>query len=171
VAADSAQCHRVWTQGVAGWLAETGQIRPEIYDELSLRLVEANYNYTLISPSIVLLAAKKSNWNPDDLSLKKCLAWFSNRATRPEPMFQVFVGTIKAIWTEVAVLQTAEPITLRLLEQVAQLSYGRSMIRELYKNSRLLFGLNVVAAEAFDEVIQAWTASGGGHGRIILPRP
>ena len=85
-------------------------------------------------------------------------------------MFQLFVGTIKAIWTEVAVLQTAEPITLRLLDQIAQLPYGRKMIRQLFNNSRLLFGLNVVAAEALDEVIQAWAASGGGRGRIILPR-
>ena len=87
ISADSAKCHRVWTQGVVGWLVETGQIKSEIYDELSLRFVEANYAYTLISPSIVILAAKKSNWNANDLSLKKCIAWFSNRATRPNRCF------------------------------------------------------------------------------------
>ena len=63
VASESINCSRVWTQGVAGWLAESGQIKSDIYDELSLRLIESSYSYTLISSSVVLLAAKKSNWN------------------------------------------------------------------------------------------------------------
>jgi tetratricopeptide (TPR) repeat protein len=170
IAAHSAKCNTIWTQGIAKWLCETGQISSNRYDELCLKLLEMNYEYTLISPSVFLLAANKSNWNPSAFSLQKCIQWFSNRATQPENMFRFLLATIKTIWTEITLHKTTETITLQLLNQLSKRPDGRQMIVELYNKATLLFGIDVISADALREVIEAWFGTGGDQQLIMFPR-
>src|SRR4051812_29763942 len=94
---------------------------------------------------------------------------FSNRSTRPDTMFRFFTGTLRSVWLESVIMTAVELLTLRLLDEVAKLPYGPPMIRQLRKICRQLFGLNIIAAEALEEVIDGWDRSGGGRGKIILP--
>lgn len=160
-------CRRVWSQFVFEYSARKGTLPHGIANEVAVQLFAMRYYYVRPSVSIIMRAVEKSDGDVDRTPLRQVLDWFSDKNAKKEGQFMIAAGTLKSLWQSSVVGGTAQRLTIRILERLAQRPGGLDVIKGLLQNVDAIFGLDVVHAAGVREVVEAWLK--GSRTRIIIP--
>ena len=160
-------CRRVWSQFVFEYSANKGTLPHDVADEIAVKLFGMRYYYVRPSVSIIMRAVEKSDGDIDRTPLRQVLDWFSDEKAKKDGQFMIAGGTLKSLWQTSLVDDTAQRITIRIMERLAQRPGGQNVINGLLHNIDAIFGLDVVNAARARQVIEAWLK--GSRTRIIIP--
>jgi len=158
---------RIWTQAVLLWCGEHGTMRQELVDEMSAKLIGFNYKYTAMCTNTVLRAAELASWSPDGWPLMQVVREFALPDLDLAARSALLARLLKDIWQRAPLSITAQTVTYRILDKIAQQGGGRRIIEKAKLGIATVFGVDVVNADMVAKVLEAWTAA--NQSRIILP--
>jgi tetratricopeptide (TPR) repeat protein len=146
----------VWTQVLVDWLASNGHISIKNSEMVSLDLLVAGYEFTILRSSAIIQAADQAGWDSNRSPLAEMINYIAIQNISDGNTFN-FVGHIlKDVWMHAGLEDSALKLTLAILESTAKRSKGFMVIDQLRKSLDLFFGLDVVHAAKCRKVIEGW---------------
>lgn len=167
VARSEFKAARVWTQAVCSWLGEKELIPAKFQDEVTVRLAQMHYAYTSLRISAVILAAEKTNWDPDQSPFREIMERFGDPSTTPSGQLALSGALIHELSRRRLLVGVDERIILRLVTQLHQLPNGASIVRQLRDDIEAIVGLDIATSHRFGLMLGAGLAANAR--KILLP--
>jgi tetratricopeptide (TPR) repeat protein len=147
----------VWTQCVLARLADIGELSREEYVIATAKLVGFEYAGTYIDAEVFIESAKQAQYNPDATPLRQAIEILASPQANPQVRFGMFRQLLNHLYAaDVSPLRTCMVIRA-CLAALAQTPLLWQQLMILRRNSRVLFGLNVIAEQQFNRCFDAWT--------------
>jgi transcription elongation GreA/GreB family factor len=156
------------TYPVLAHLGESGALDGQRLTRATLRLLIAGHNSVLLSHSDIRQALVDADWQLDRTPLKQAPDWFGTPLLTSEGIFQVACQSFRMIWQRQPHDERTDSVTLRLLNRIGSRSQGVQILIALQNVAGTIFGVDVVAAQRVEELIQAWLAT-GQRRQILIP--
>lgn len=157
---------RTWTQAVFFWLAERGFTAQDQEQKVTMLLLRGGYVFTSLRADHVVTAGDQSEWDVDALEFQPFVSYFASPSLDLPSRFSLASNVLKDLWQRRALRFGAEAVTFRILAALGTVRDGQDVIDGLLRHADGIFGLDVMAAEAFKQAVQAWNQTNRG---IILP--
>jgi hypothetical protein len=169
LATDKAGAKRVWTQIAIGYLATRVDYDPPIVTRLALSLLQMKYDFTAISVTDALFAAREAKWSVDIAPFKFVLDQLARPNIRVEGIAAVTGAIIMELWFSPVLSLQAQDVTQRILDRLGQREDGLKIIRDLHAAVDRMFGLHVVGAANVKRIIENWLRFNESGNIIALP--
>ena len=99
---------RVWTQLV---FSATKTIAQDAYADVTIFLLQWNYNFTRLEPEIVVEACKRASWEPDAFPLKTVIKWFGAGELQYLAAINVCARSLPLVWRYGPLIHMRENVT------------------------------------------------------------
>jgi hypothetical protein len=129
--------------------------------------MRAGYVFTMIGAQHMIRAGKEANWDIDKPPLREMLAVLGDVSRDRQQLVVMAAAIAKAVWQERFPDQRAQTLTIRMLEYLIKIPGGDNLIGRVQQLADVVFGLDVMGADAFRRVIKNWRE---GRTHIIIPR-
>jgi len=147
----------VWTQCVLARLADIGELSREEYVSATAKLVGFEYAGTYMDGAVFIESAMQAQFNPDSIPLRQAIEILASPQANPQVRFGIFRQLLNHLYsTDVSPLRSCMVIRA-CLAALAQTPVLWQQLMILRRNSRVLFGLNVIAEQQFNRCFDAWT--------------
>lgn len=147
----------VWTQCVLARLADIGELSREEYVNATAKLVGFEYAGAYMDASVFVECAKQGQYDPDATPLRQAIEILASPQANPQVRFEIFRQLLNHLYsTDVSPLRNCMVIRT-CLAALAQTQVLWQQLMILRRNSRVLFGLNVIAEQQFNRCFDAWT--------------
>lgn len=158
---------RTWTQAVAIYLQAAGRLEKGELDTLSLSLVEAGFAFTRLPPDVILLAARRSDWEDSRDPFRAVARWLGSDQHTGLASVGVVADVLPLIWREAPLLQQRQSATLGLLRALSRRPGGVQLARNLLGRLAPAFGVDPVNEERCRDYLLG-VLNGEGPDRTVL---
>jgi hypothetical protein len=157
---------RAWTQAFFLWLAERGYIARQQEQKTTMALLCAGYVFTSLRPDHVVSAGDRTGWDVGAPELQHFLSYLAGPSLDLPSRFSLACGVLKSLWQRRCLPFRTEAVTFLTLRALRTAPKGQQVIDDLLRHADGIFGIDVMAAHAFKQAIEAWQQTDGG---IVLP--
>jgi hypothetical protein len=145
-----------WTQCVLARLTDLGAITREEYVAATAKLIGFEYAGTYMDAAVFIECARQAQYDPEIAPLKQGIDVIASPQANAQVRFGMFRQLLSHLYAnDVSPLRTCMVIRACLVA----LSHNPVLWQQLTilrRNSRLLFGLNVIAEQHFNKCFDAW---------------
>jgi hypothetical protein len=150
-----ASCKRVWSQLVFEEERKAGGIPLDLYGNLVLGLIEANYSYTWLSPELLLEIGRLRQWKLEDPRLWKVLERLASEETNASSLGVLTLKTLSLLWGGDVLDEVAQAVTIKIGRSILSRADGRVLIEAVRKNIGKAFGVNVLGEAKVRAILSA----------------
>lgn len=151
--------NRIWTQAVIQALVSQGIVEPEVYFEVSAKLLGCRYSFTSSNAQVLIKACELSEWKLGYSLLKNNLDTFGDEAINLKDAMILAARFIVELFKQPCLPETQQALTIQMLERLAGRKGGLSGIRVLAQALPQLFGVNKVGGKRAAEIVRYWLAA------------
>ncbi|MDP9050439.1 MAG: hypothetical protein M3O31_06890 [Acidobacteriota bacterium] len=145
-----------WTQCVLARLADVGAITRQEYVEATAKLVGFEYAGTYMDGTVLTECARQAQYDPDVAPLKQAIEIIASPQANPQVRFGMFRQLLAHLYNgDVSPIRSCMVIRSCLVA-LAQTPVLWQQLMILRRNSRVLFGLDVIAEQHFNRCFDAW---------------
>jgi hypothetical protein len=145
-----------WTQCVLARLADLGAITRQEYVEATAKLVGFEYAGTYMDGAVLTECARQAQYDPDVAPLKQAIEIIASPQANPQVRFGMFRQLLAHLYNgDVSPIRSCMVIRSCLVA-LAQTPVLWQQLMILRRNSRVLFGLDVIAEQHFNRCFDAW---------------
>jgi tetratricopeptide (TPR) repeat protein len=159
---------RFWTEVVLSSLVGNGKLEGEKYAGFVAVLNGSGYRHSRLTPDIIIAAARKAEWKPEQWPFPAVVKWCGNRDVNPLGIAQIVSFSLPRLWQTAAMAEQAEAIARSLLSAVKQLPGGDGILRAIIRHIDHIFGVDVVHADQCQRVADQVLSSRSTRP-LILP--
>jgi hypothetical protein len=147
----------VWTQCVLARLADVGVLSREDFVTATAKLVGFEYAGTYMDAAVFIECAKRAQYDPDAAPLRQAIEIIASPQANPQVRFGIFRQLLNHLYSaDVSPLRSCMVIRA-CLAALAQTPILWQQLMSLRRNSQVLFGLNVIAEQQFNNCFDAWS--------------
>jgi len=161
-------CYRIWTQFFFNHLLEKKVLENNIFQNITILLMQMGYYYTKPNIDTFIEALRNSNNDLDQAPAFQVFNWFSDPNVKAQGQFYIAAGVVKKAWQEINVDELSQNITIRILERLVQRPKGYFAIEAFRDVIPQVFGLDVINAQKAQDTIDGWLRGTQGK-HIKLP--
>ena len=146
-----------WTQCVLARLADSGGISRQEYVEATAKLVGFEYAGTYLDSEVLIECARQSQYDPEVAPLKQAIEVIAAPQANPQVRFGMFRQLLAHLYSGDVSPMRGCMVIRSCLFALAQTPVLWQQLMILRRNSRVLFGLDVIAEQNFNRCFDAWT--------------
>lgn len=145
-----------WTQCVLARLADSGGISRQEYVEATAKLVGFEYAGTYLDSEVLIECARQSQYDPEAAPLKQAIEVIASPQANPQVRFGMFRQLLAHLYSGDVSPMRGCMVIRSCLVALAQTPVLWQQLMILRRNSRVLFGLDVIAGQNFNRCFDAW---------------
>ncbi|MDO8431185.1 MAG: hypothetical protein Q7S58_02115 [Candidatus Binatus sp.] len=149
---------RVWTEAALKARAQAGNLDPAELATASTKLAGWGYSFTMLTVETLMRAGSVATWNPDQFPLKQALDQFAADTMSLSDTVRLAAELIVKIYNDVYLRGQRRTVVARVLDRLALRAGGREAIDVLPRSLPIRFGLDLIRAREFSDVVRGWTA-------------
>lgn len=149
---------RVWTEAALQARAQAGNLDPAELASASTKLAGWGYSFTTPSLETLMRAGSVAVWNPDQFPLRQGLDQFASNTMSVADAVRLGAEMIVKMYNDAHLRGQRRTVTSRLLDRIALRPGGREAIEMLPRSLPIRFGLDLIRAREFSDVVRGWTA-------------
>lgn len=150
---------RIWTQVALQERAESGALKPDLFFEATAKLLGWRYYFTSTSVPALIQAGALAEWNPAGRPLRQALEPFSDPGIPVRQVLALAIGFMAHYANQIALPEARGTLTVQILESLAKRGEGLAFVNMLIMGVPVAFGVNVVRANEFVQVIRTWAGT------------
>ena len=139
-----------WTQCVLARLADVGGLSREDYVTATTKLVGFEYAGTYMDAAVFIECARRAQYDPEAAPLRQAIDIITSPQANPQVRFGIFRQLLNHLYSA-----DVSPLRSCMVLRACLAALAQTPI--LWRNSQVLFGLNVIAEQQFNSCFDAWT--------------
>jgi hypothetical protein len=154
---------RVWSLAFLEFCLRRKLVSAERYAESVAKLVGMRYQVTPFNNSVLIQAARLAKYQPGSWPFSQAVEAFSIPGAAVDQLLHIMLLFFIQLSQEPFVSQGLGGLLAALLEALRQNPQARLPLLAVRRNSRRVFGLNVVAEANFNAIFDQWNRQYRNH--------